>query len=253
MERFKNLDIVQKVILLLLAAMFAVFTPIYLVVTSREGYEYDEVMLYPSVDGDTTVYEGEWNDKDVCFTVTADKTVTFRYGEKFYGPYTVREEPSAIPNDFIRVSDITGIEIMQGDSVYFRGGLLHNGDTQMLLSQDGSWVRNGKLDEQNIWYDEHGNVIDQTAPSATAIYELAAGPNLTSRGDWIAWFGCVSLSVVTVVSILYADELFRRKLSWTIRNAENVEPSDWELTSRYIGWIGFPIMIFIMYIIGLQT
>ena len=125
MERIKKLDIVQKVILLLLAVMFTVFTPIYCVVTSRAGYEYDEAMLYPTMDGDTTIYAGEWNDKEVCFTVTADNVVTFRYGEKAYGPYTIREDPTAIPEGIIGVSHVKGIEILQGERVYFRGGIRH--------------------------------------------------------------------------------------------------------------------------------
>ena len=253
MERIKKLDIVQKVILLLLAVMFAVFTPIYCVVTSREGYEYDEAMLYPTVDGDTTIYAGEWNGKEVCFTVTVDKTVTFRYGEKTYGPYTIREDPTAIPDDIFGVSNITGIEILQGERVYFRGGILHSGDTRILRSEDGSWVRTGSLSDQGILYDEDGKVIDRLEPSATAIWELTEGPELTSRGNWMNWFGSVVISVLTVVSILYADELFRRNLSWRIQNPENAEPSDWELASRYFSWTVLPFMSLIMYIVGLQT
>ena len=161
MERIKKLDIIQKVILLLLAVMFAVFTPIYCVVTSREGYEYDEAMLYPTMDGDTTIYAGEWNDKEVCFTVTADNVVTFRYGEKAYGPYTIREDPTAIPEGIIGVSHVKGIEILQGERVYFRGGILGSGDNRILLSQDGRYVRNSSLSEQGIlYYDEDGNLID---------------------------------------------------------------------------------------------
>ena len=253
MERIKKLDIVQKVILLLLAVMFAVFTPIYCVVTSRVGYEYDEAMLYPTMDGDTTIYAGEWNDKEVCFTVTADNVVTFRYGQKAYGPYTIREDPTAIPEGIIGVSHVKGIEILQGERVYFRGGILGSGDNRILLSQDGRYVRNGSLSEQGILhYDEDGKVIDRLAPSATAIWELTEGPELTSRGNWMGLFGGVVISVLTAYSILYADEIFRRNLSWRIRNPENAEPSDWELASRYISWTGLPLIALVMYIMGLQ-
>ena len=46
MERIKSLNLYQKCILLLLAVMLVVFTPIYFIVSSREGYEYKDTMLY---------------------------------------------------------------------------------------------------------------------------------------------------------------------------------------------------------------
>lgn len=255
MERIKELDTFQKGILLLLVILFAVFTPIYFVVTSREGYEYDGVMLYPSTEDGATVYAGKWDGKEVCFTVAADKTVTFRYGEKAYGPYTVREDPTAVPtgSDLSSLSShMRGVEILEGDRVYFRGGVLKSGGSMLLLEEDGG-ISSMISTSEGIYYDDNGNTVDRMAPSPRTILQLLEGPELTARGDWKAWFYCVIASVLTAVSILYADELFRRNLSWRIQNPENAEPSDWELASRYISWTVLPIMTLIMYIVGLQT
>lgn len=74
----------------------------------------------------------------------------------------------------------------------------------------------------------------------------------THKGDWQIWFYGMIISMITVVSILFADELFRNNLAFQIRNADCAEPSEWEIASRYIGWTIMPILAFIIYIIGLQ-
>lgn len=229
--------------------MLVVFTPIYSVVSSREGFEYKDTMLYPSLDGDTTVYSGKLNGKETSFTVTVDKTVTFQYGDISFGPYSVREDPTAIPAHLDIASQMTGIEIQQEERVFFRGGVFRSGGKSVLVPEDGT----GRLTVQGVTYDAQGNIIDRMTPQASAILEVAEGPELTTHGDWKAYFYCVAASVLTVASILYADELFRRKLSWHIQNVHDAEPSDWELFSRYTIWTIMPVTILILYIAGLKT
>ena len=60
------------------------------------------------------------------------------------------------------------------------------------------------------------------------------------------------ICVVTVISILFADELFRLDISFKIRDVERAEPSDWEIACRYISWTVFPLIAMILFIIGLQ-
>ena len=62
----------------------------------------------------------------------------------------------------------------------------------------------------------------------------------------------VILSIFTAISILFADEIFRWNLAFRIRNVEQAEPSEWEITSRYIVWTVLPILITIFFIVGLQ-
>ena len=103
-----------------------------------------------------------------------------------------------------------------------------------------------------VSYDAHGNPIDQMIPSAATIVELTEGPELTRKCDWKCWFYSAFLSVVLVISILFADELFRRKLSWSIQDAHLAEPSEWEIFSRYIGWTVLTVLAAIMYVTGLM-
>ena len=81
---------------------------------------------------------------------------------------------------------------------------------------------------------------------------LLDSPELTHKGIWLAWFLGIIICGVTVVSILFADELFRLRLSFRIKNVEDAEPTEWEMTTRYLSWIVFAIGAFAIFIIGLQ-
>lgn len=52
--------------------------------------------------------------------------------------------------------------------------------------------------------------------------------------------------------MLFADELFRFQLIFSIRNVEDAEPSEWEMMGRYIAWTVIPIMALVVFIMGLQ-
>ena len=54
------------------------------------------------------------------------------------------------------------------------------------------------------------------------------------------------------LSILFADELFRWHLSFRVWNADNLEPSDWELAGRYISWTVLCVTALVVFVIGLQ-
>ena len=258
MERIKSLDRYPKAILLILSVMLVVFTAAYFVVSSRVGFEYKDVILRPSVEGGNTIYAGRIHGDDARFTVTQDKTASFQYGDKVYGPYTAKEDPTAIPKDSEMAKFMTGVEIRQGDEIFFRGGVLAAGRENsdlMLFDEDGSFsgISISVSTGDGVMYDAEGNVIDQMAPSASTILRLMDDPELTSKGEWLAWFCGVFLSVVTAVLILFADELFRHNLRFMIRNVEHAEPSDWEIASRYISWTVLPVMALVTYIMGLTT
>ena len=68
----------------------------------------------------------------------------------------------------------------------------------------------------------------------------------------MAWFMGVVICVLTAVSILYVEELFRWNLSFQIRNVEKAEPSEWEIAGRYISWTLLPVLALVVFVIGLQ-
>ena len=148
MKRIKALNRYQKGILLLLAALMVVFCGIYAYITSQVGYIYKDALLKPSQQGENTVYSGKIEKQEAVFTVTAGKTkeITFRLGDKTYGPYTVKEDPTAKPTDH---PYSTGFEIKDGEKILFRGGVyplasdyspwnLYNEDGTSYLSSSNS-------------------------------------------------------------------------------------------------------------------
>lgn len=253
MERIKSLNRYQKGVLIIVVAIVIVFTVIYTITVARKGFEYNNAILVPAQENGNTVYSGKIRGEQAIFTVYADKTVEFRYGNKLYGPYTAKEDPSAIPKDD-EGEYMTGVELRQGDKILFRGGMW-NHENQLWLYNEDEWFENivitATMSDGTV-VDEDGNVIDPMEPSVPAILELITGPSLTHKGEWFVWFIGVFLCIFTVISVLFADELFRLHLIFRIRDVEYAEPSDWEIAGRYISWTVLPIAAIVIFVMGLQ-
>lgn len=256
MERIKALNWYQKSILILMTVMALVFAGIYAATISRVGFAYKDAILMPSQENGSTLYSGKIRGAQAIFTVSPDKTVAFRYGDQTYGPYTAKDDPTAIPKDDEMADSMTGVELRCGEEILFRGGMMKHGNTLWLYNEDGTienlGIRITAEASNGIMVDANGNVIDPMEPSAITILDLMAGPELTHKGAWSAWFWGVFICILTAITILFADELFLWNLSFQIRDIDKVEPSDWEIASRYIGWTAFPFSAFIIFIMGLQ-
>ena len=254
MGKIKSLNCYQKGVLIFMITMTLVFAVIYPMTISQVGFEYKDTILVPSQENGSTVYSGKIQGQQAHFMVPEDKTIVFQYGDKTYGPYTVKEDPTAIPKDEEMQEYMTGVELRQGEDILFRGGVLETGDSYWLYNEDGTLDNFGfsYVTSDGIERDENGNVIDPIEPSASTILELMNDPELKHKGEWFAWFGAVFICVLNALSILFADELFRWNLAFQIRNVDNAEPSDWEIAERYIGWTVLTITALVLFIMGLQ-
>jgi len=252
MQRIKDLNYYQKALLIVMAVMALVFAILYPKTISRVGYQYNNTILILTQENGNTLYSGKLKGKEACFTVS-DNTVLFQYGDKTYGPYTIKEDPTAIPKDHAMKPGMTGIEVLEGDTVYFRGGVLDTGAYYIFYNADGTMEFDSYyIREDGVARDTDGNPVDRMRPTVSTIYDLINNPELTHKGKGIAWFGAVFISILNVVSILFADELFRFSLSFSVRNADTAEPTEWEMSSRYIGWTVITIGAFVIYITGLH-
>lgn len=254
MQRIKNLNGYQKGLLLLLLTMALVFAVVYHMTIARVGVLYQNAIFVPAEENGVTVYSGKLRGKQAEFTVSADKTVSFRCDGQTYGPYTVKEDPTARPEDEFGREVMTGVEIRDGEELLFRGGFWQSDGSFWLRNADGSMDLGMQtyVVENGVKKDSDGNIIDPAKPSASDILRLVFDPELTHKGTWLAWLSAVFISFLTAVSILYADELFRWDLSFQIQNAEAAEPSEWEMMKRYISWTVFVIAALIVYFLGLQ-
>ena len=262
-KRIRSLERVQKGMLLFAAVLPLAFFAAYFMTTGREGFEYRNAILVPEAGADEgadgTVYAGTINGKSAVFTVSPDKTVEFRYGETIYGPYTVKEDPSAIPKrgeDMetpAETKNMRGIELYRGDELLFRGGARYFANGYRLYNEEGEMEVLGPIMAGGKSLEGNGNTADPMEPSAGVLLELMYGPVLlTHKGDWNGWLFGTLLCAAVSVSILFADELFRWNLRFRIRDPERAEPSEWEIAGRYLTWTIFLIWAVTAFIAGLQ-
>lgn len=251
--RIRALGKYQKAVLAAAVLLVLVFSVIYPITMGREGYLYRGALLTPGQEEGGTVYTGTVNGVQARFTVAPDRAVAFQYGEAAYGPYTAAEDPSAVPEN-AGMAGLTGVELRKGEEVIFRGGVVRQGGILWLYHENGD-LENGGITfttSSGVTLDEDGNVADPNEPSPSTILELMDGPELTHKGDWIPYLLGLFLCAVTAVTILFADELFRFRLSFQIRQAEDAEPTDLELFGRYVAWTVLPVAALVIFALGLQ-
>ena len=240
MERIKELNGYQKALLILLAVMLVVFAILYPSVTAQEGYLYYDKLFLPEYDGSITTYSATLEGEKSAFIVNGSE-VTFRWGEQTFGPYMVTESPDVVPADH---SFTKGFTVTQGNTVIFQGGVYFADDWTMLYNQDGSLYGMDAI----VMYA--GSEVDMT-PSVSSLIELVTGPELTRRGTWVGFLEGVFVTILTAIDILFADELFRFRISFRVADPDLAEPSDWEIMGRYIGWTSMTILALVGYILGL--
>lgn len=254
MTRIKALNRYQKAVLIVMGVMLLIFTALYFRAVSRVGFEYQDTIFVRNQENGSTVYSGKFRGKQSQFTVSENNAVVFQWGDTVYGPYTVKEDPTAIPMMEELAESMTGVELCRGEEVLFRGGVLKTEDIFWLYHENGGLENIGIsfIDSDGVERDEFGNEIDFVQPSAEMILKLMDGPELTHKGDWLVWFGAVCVCILNGLSILFADELFRWNLSFQIRNAEHAEPSEMQIAGRYISWTISTIMALVLFIMGLS-
>ena len=243
-NRIKQLNTYSKVILFLLMSMVLAFSAIYAVTLNRMGFRFYNTVLVPSEENRNIVYSGKVDGTPASFTVSPDKAVVFQYGEELSGPYIMREDPTAIPKKTpaeLAGRTMTGLEILRGDKVIFRGCEVSIGQKCLLYGMNGQYVN--RIDTMP------GSGV---SPTAYDLIDLMRGPELTHKGDVLGWICGMLFCILTAVSILFADELFRWQLHWRVTDADSAEPSDWEIARRYISWTLFPILAAILFIMGLR-
>lgn len=254
MNKIKSLDRYQKCILLLMTIMVILFAVLYHMTIHREGLAYKGAILVPRQENGNTIYSGKIYGKQASFTVTADKTVTFQYGDTVYGPYTAKEDSTAIPQDVDHMDSVVGFELLDGNEIKFRGCVGNLYGSWLLYNEDGSCESAAitYTSSDGLERDLNGNVIDPMEPSVSTLLDLMDGPGLTHKGESFFWFWGVFVCFINVILIIFSDEIFRLQLVFRIRNAEQAEPSGWEMTGRYVTWTLLVILALVIFYTGLR-
>lgn len=242
----------KKVLPILLFALVVVFSVLYFFLGRQYGVAYGDALYFPATEGDTTVYSAKADGQPASFTVHGD-TVTYRWGDTVYGPYTVREDPSAAPGGQWASMDFTGVEVTEGDTVLFRGG--YTADLALLIGEDGesaSDLFHVTYSVNGMEHDADGNMVDPHQPSLKTLIRFSQLPQPDAhRGNTLMWSLGLFLAVVAFLLIRFDDAIFRLNLFFRIRHPEDAEPSDWEITGRVLGWLAFTALSFGVFLAGL--
>lgn len=245
-------DRLKKILPIVLIVIVAVFSVLYFFIGRQYGVEYQDALYFPATEGDTTVYSAKVDGQPASFTVQGD-TVTYRWGDTVYGPYTIREDPTAAPVVEWEYPNLIGVEIREEDRILFRGGYTEN--LSLLIGEDDEFdssISHVTYSVNGVDYDAEGNVVDPHQPSLKTLIRFSQLPEAVAhRGDPLMWFLGLFLAGVTVLLIRFDDAIFRFNLFFRVRHPEDVEPSDWELTSRVLSWLVFTAFSFGVFLAGL--
>lgn len=252
-EKWRKLSLFQRVMLAILAAMilgFGIATPI---MSTREGIEYGNTLLHFTQEGEVCRYAGRLDGKRAEFAVMPDGTVEYRWGDEVYGPYQVTEDHAAAPESYT-----TGLEIRQGDQVLFQGGL-SNGEWPILYDEDGEpfnlldityGTSGGKV------YDSNGKELTQRdlhEPGLELVAQLVLRPELTHQGDFGLYLLATLIPAIGIMDICFWKKWFYYRMSWTVRDPDVAEPSDYYLFAQRAGWVILTVVSAVCYWMALTT
>lgn len=244
--KWRALDRFQRGLLLFLALMTIGFTVAYFIAFGQQGIEYYDAFLVQSKENGNTLYSARIREKETVFTVTQTGEVTLRVGDNTFGPYTVEEDDTV---SFTELSGDRGIVLYEKGEQIFRGVCRASGGYFTLLDAPGRrWDRVPFVD---VSFDPNYGAPDWDPPFELIVRMAMGDITLTRPDNWKLYGLGLFISALDVITILWADQLFRFRLSLSVRNADRAEPTEWELWSRQAGWIAMAVMAFFVYVMGL--
>lgn len=251
-ETWREMSLLRRVLLAILAAMilgFGIATPF---VSARKGIAYGDTLLYAAREGEVRRYTGRIDGRRAEFTVTPEGTVEYRWGEEAYGPYQVVEDPSASPKGSMAAWNLPGIEIRRGDEVLFRGGF-YDGGWSTLYGEDGepfnflsiTATSGGKV------YDSNGKELTQRdlhEPGLSIVAELALRePELTHRGSFALYLLVTLLAAFNMFQICFPGLMFRWSILWHVKDPYAAEPSDFYIFMEQAEWVILTVVAAVLY------
>ncbi|MBE5054825.1 hypothetical protein INF37_02235 [Pseudoflavonifractor sp. DSM 107456] len=251
MNRWRALTPFPRIMLCIQAGLLLLFTALYLTLGIQRGIDFQGEFLRQVERGEDTVYTGTLDGKTVELTYTPSGALFYRWGDVEYGPYTLTEDPTALPPSET-MGRVTGVELRLDGEILFRGG--YGLDGFYLVNENGTKPNRLEIIANGTAYGLVGSqqTYEDGLSITRAISLLLEGPPIRSRVDGEGYFLGTLVVVINAVAILFADELFRWNLRWSIRHPERAEPSEWELFSRGFSWVVLTIVALIGYMMGLS-
>lgn len=240
----------QKIVLLALAVMAVVFGILMIVSKLHPGLLLDGALLRPTETADTVTYAGKLHGEQVSISVrTESDTVTVITCETECGGSDVyRMEYPLAPilavDGFAQGKMVDGIRITKNGDELFAGGYdRENGG--FWYDADGQWDRDVYI--ATFTGSDAGTAAMELEKQD--VMRFADDPELTARGSWLYYFLILFFSLIVALDAAFPLALFYWRHMCDVRDPE---PSDFYLTMQRIGWVVYPILIFIGYIWALR-
>ena len=235
------MDWYRRTLVILLLIMMVGFSIVYIKTLHRWGFNYIDTILVKNEANGSVTYSGKVHGKETVFTVTGN-TVNLTVAGKDEGTYTYVEDPSVILESMKNVEGVKGIVIYKDGKEFFTATnesnvILHTDEEHVIIL---SVTKTGTAEGNNPAY-----------PTAQTIFMLVHGPELTHHGYGQCWLIGLFLSVLTIIAMLFADEIFDFCMMFVIKDYSSSEPTGLELTTRYAYWTIAVVAIIAIYVIGL--
>lgn len=255
----------QRVMICIQGFLLLLFLILQLTLGRQQVTEYRDEYLRCRTDGEVITYSGKIDGKRAVFTVSPGPVVEYQLGDTRYGPYSIVFDSTAVPSEenlpwnTTSAQKLVGVEVWQGETRLFRGAYrdvnITGAQSFYLVDSQGD-ISYGDEMIFGVTSSVAGSTTygysTQETPGPYTILKIAMAPGVVQRGHFGIYLLVVLLCVLNAVSILYADALFRWNLRFRINNADDAEPSDWELFSRWFSWLTITICALVFFIISLN-
>ena len=225
----------QKILLVILAAMIAVFGIVTAVNQSRKGIRFEEAFLRKEETTGMDCFAGKVNGEKVTILrryggEDGTHTITLRVGERIHDTYTVYlGEPMISLSDTISGLLVPTVRITQNGEVIFEGGWQER--TGVFFTPEGEF---SSVTIDGTMYGAGADPWEDYTVPKSFLMDVALGPAPVTRGDWGFYALAVLMTALTVVDVAFPSAIFRWRYRWRVKDPE---PTDDYKSIQHLGWI----------------
>lgn len=235
--------LLQKVLLILLAAMAVLFAVLTAVFHSQPLVPWADGLLRPAREDGAVVYTGTIHGEAITirgYSQGEDTMVSFTLAGQLSQTARVTWPGGTIPREY--GGSVPQVQVFLEDQLIFSGGCDKASGT--LYREDGTWEP-GLSVQVNTSYASYW---DSFSPDVFDIMHFALEPGTVRRGSWGIYGLAVFLSVIAAVDIAFPRALFYLQHCFSVRDPE---PTDLYLAMQKVGWVVLALAALVLYIWGL--